>query len=107
MTRIKVTPRKGLQIRHPITLRHLPAEGLEVDDGTFWRRLERSGDVVIQKVAQPATDVSPSGAPELGPDDLQPVTPLTTRDLPPGVPQPAPREHTERRGGTPDSGDDR
>ena len=40
-----VKPAEGLKVRDPISLVHLPAEGAEVPESSFWLRRLRSGDV--------------------------------------------------------------
>lgn len=42
-----VKPREGLMVRHPVTKRHIPEDGIEVSEtDAFWVRRLRSGDVV-------------------------------------------------------------
>jgi hypothetical protein len=41
-----VKPAKGLRVRDPISKLHLPEEGKEVPESTFWIRRLKSGDVV-------------------------------------------------------------
>lgn len=49
---MKIKPALGLKVRHPVTLQHIPADGIEVDaNEAIWIRRLRSGDVV------PVTDV--------------------------------------------------
>jgi hypothetical protein len=47
---MRVKPAAGLKIRNPATGRHLPPEGLEVDDSVYWRRRLAEGDVVRVEV---------------------------------------------------------
>jgi hypothetical protein len=41
-----VKPAKGLRVRDPISKLHLPEDGKEVPESTFWIRRLKSGDVV-------------------------------------------------------------
>lgn len=45
---IYVTPAPGAQVRNPDTgYQPLPPEGAPVQESTYWRQLERMGDVTI------------------------------------------------------------
>lgn len=57
-----------LLIRDPVTKRHLPAEGGDVPETSFWVRRVLSGELI--RIDQPTTG-EPTGR--------EPVTPLTTR----------------------------
>jgi len=37
-------PSSGCTVRDPVTREILPAEGKEIEDGIYWRRLVNSGD---------------------------------------------------------------
>lgn len=39
--------RKGLLVRDPLTMKHVPEKGMEVPDHPYWLRRERDGDIVI------------------------------------------------------------
>jgi hypothetical protein len=41
-----VKPAPGLKVRNPVTKRHLPLEGAEVPESTYWVRRLAAGDVV-------------------------------------------------------------
>lgn len=42
-----VKAKKGLKVRDPKTKRHLPDEGKEVPESSFWLRRLNAGDVVL------------------------------------------------------------
>ncbi len=42
-----VKPKDGLPVRDPATKRHLPAEGKEVPETSYWLRRLKCGDVVL------------------------------------------------------------
>jgi hypothetical protein len=56
---MRVKPRSGLKVRDPLTRMHLPDEGGDVPDDSFWRRRLRSGDVELleDRAAEPAGTV--------------------------------------------------
>ncbi len=59
---IRIVPKPGAPIRHPVTRELLPAAGILVDRiDAHWRRREREGGVTI--TSEPTT----TRAPELGP----------------------------------------
>lgn len=41
-----VKPAPGIRVRDPLSRLHLPEEGKEVPEDSFWTRRLRSGDVV-------------------------------------------------------------
>lgn len=48
MARIYVTPRAGISPRDPLQPdKRIPADGAWREDGVAYRRLERTGDVII------------------------------------------------------------
>jgi len=49
-----VTPETGLKIVDPFKKDFLPPEGREVVDDSYWRRLERDGDVTTGNAVIPA-----------------------------------------------------
>lgn len=44
-----VKPAVGLNVRDPVTKRHLPAEGKEVPESTYWLRRLLAQEVVFAK----------------------------------------------------------
>lgn len=42
-----VRPAEGLQVRDPATKRHIPVEGKEVPESSYWLRRLKCGDVVL------------------------------------------------------------
>lgn len=44
---MRVKPAPGINVRDPISLRHLPEEGKDVPENTYWKRRIKSGDVVL------------------------------------------------------------
>jgi len=42
-----VKPKDGLKVRDPITKRHLPEEGKEVPESTYWVRRLKDGSVIL------------------------------------------------------------
>lgn len=42
-----IKPAKGIKIRDPQTKQHLPDEGKDVVENSFWIRCLQSGDVVL------------------------------------------------------------
>lgn len=62
-TRTTVYPVTGRLVRHPATKQPIPAEGIEVEPDSFWRRRLADGDVSVTKpvpTAQPASDPAPA-----------------------------------------------
>jgi hypothetical protein len=58
---MRVAPRPGLKIRHPVTKQHVPAEGFEMPTKgiavSFFRRRLACGDlVVVVDVKEPIPD---------------------------------------------------
>lgn len=54
-------PALGLKVRHPVTKRHIPDNGIEVSDSPYWARRLACGDVVLSKTNMlPVNDVSDS-----------------------------------------------
>lgn len=49
-----VKPAPGLKVRDPLSRLHLPDEGKEVPEDSFWMRRLRSGDVVRVEPQQQA-----------------------------------------------------
>jgi hypothetical protein len=64
--KIRVTPADGLKVRDPADGKHLPADGKNVEDSSYWRRRATDDDVTIsaaveakasaKKAAKPATE---------------------------------------------------
>lgn len=44
---MKIKPADGRKVRDPHTKQHLPDDGREVLESTYWLRRIRSGDVVL------------------------------------------------------------
>ncbi len=42
-----VKPAPGLKVRDPVSLLHLPEDGKEVPESSYWYRRLRSGDVFL------------------------------------------------------------
>jgi hypothetical protein len=42
---MRVQPKPGVLVRHPVTKQPLPPGGAEVEDSSFWLRRLRDGDV--------------------------------------------------------------
>lgn len=42
-----VKPAAGVMVRDPVSRVHLPVEGREVPESSYWIRCIRSGDVVV------------------------------------------------------------
>ena len=55
-----VKPAEGRKVLRPDTLAHLPAEGAEVPDSTFWHRRLRSGEVELAE--PPTAEAAPAEA---------------------------------------------
>lgn len=56
---IYAKPKPGAHVRNPDTgFQPLPPEGAPVMDSTYWRQLERMGDVTITKGPPPAAAVA-------------------------------------------------
>lgn len=49
-----VKPAPGIKVRDPVSRLHLPEEGREVPENTFWIRRLQSGDVIKVEPQQPA-----------------------------------------------------
>lgn len=50
---MRIKPKPGLKIRHPLTKLPIPAAGIEVaDTDTFWTRRLADGDVVLAEPQQ-------------------------------------------------------
>lgn len=68
MDRIFVKPRAGVKVRYPDPpYVHLPAEGAEVPESSYWVRRLQDGDVeqaapAVIVPAPPTTQPEPSGA---------------------------------------------
>lgn len=45
--RIRIRPVPGLLYRDPVTRQHIPADGVEVELNTAWRRALHRGDVEV------------------------------------------------------------
>jgi hypothetical protein len=45
-------PKKGKKILDPATGEALPADGAEVRDTPYWRRIERRGDITAKRSAE-------------------------------------------------------
>jgi len=43
---MRVKPAPGVKVRDPISKAHIPEEGREVPESSYWIRRVRSGDVV-------------------------------------------------------------
>lgn len=54
-----VKPRKGVKVRDPESKRHLPEEGAEVPENSYWMRRLLDGDVQTADydAAEPADEV--------------------------------------------------
>lgn len=50
--RIFIVPQKGMKVRDPKTLSHLPSSGDWKIDNPYWRRLVRDGDVTIKPASK-------------------------------------------------------
>lgn len=59
-----VLPAAGLKVWDPTRKRHLPAEGSEVSETTYWVRRLRAGDVVLYLPAMVQADQIPDSEPE-------------------------------------------
>jgi hypothetical protein len=46
---MKVKPREGLKVLNPDSRLHLPPEGAEVPETSYWLRRLADGDVVLSK----------------------------------------------------------
>lgn len=46
--RILIKPLNGLMVRNPFTKRNVAPAGEETLDHTYWRRLEKQGDISIE-----------------------------------------------------------
>jgi len=45
---MRVKPRKGVKVRDPVSLRHVPEEGADVPEGdSYWQRRLLDGDLVL------------------------------------------------------------
>lgn len=53
---MRVKPAEGLKVRDPISKLHIPAEGCDVPESSYWVRRIRSGDVVIVPAPVVAVD---------------------------------------------------
>ena len=49
---MRIKPRAGLKIRHPLTKLHISADGIDIQPDTFWTRRLADGDVVEVKEVQ-------------------------------------------------------
>ena len=47
-TRVLVKPAEGRLVRHPQTYEELKAEGIWVENNSYWLRKQKAGDVVIE-----------------------------------------------------------
>lgn len=60
MAMIKVKPAKeGLKVRNPKNMKFIPAEGLLVEESSYWARRLQDGDVVLVQ-EQPAAAPAPA-----------------------------------------------
>ena len=46
ISRLQIRPAVGVKVRDPISLKHIPQEGCEVESSPYWIRRLNSGDVV-------------------------------------------------------------
>lgn len=45
---LRVKPREGIKIRHPVTRQHIPADGIVLRElDTYWERRRMDGDVTV------------------------------------------------------------
>ncbi len=52
---MRVKPRPGLKVRHPLTKQHVPEDGLEIAElDTYWSRRILDGDLVVVDDDKPA-----------------------------------------------------
>lgn len=56
---MRVKPAEGRHVRHPVTKQHIPVEGLEVPEETYWIRRILSGDVVLDPAPAPVVQDNP------------------------------------------------
>jgi hypothetical protein len=56
--KVRLAPRAGVNLRDPVTKRHLPPEGAEVTLSSYWRRRIADGDALPAEA--PATGAAPS-----------------------------------------------
>ena len=48
---IRITPKKGLKVINPDTLKRVPDTGVVIPKmNTFWKRRENDGDITVTKV---------------------------------------------------------
>lgn len=57
-------PRPGLKVRDPISKFHLPADGAEVQESSYWIRRLADGDVVVVNVSNQIPDSDESAQAE-------------------------------------------
>lgn len=43
---MRITPAPGLKVRDPLSKRHIPDEGVEVQESSYWVRRLAAGEVV-------------------------------------------------------------
>lgn len=49
MTTMKVKPAKGVKVRDPKTMKHIPEEGINVEESSYWIRRLNAGDIELVK----------------------------------------------------------
>ena len=48
---IRITPKEGLKVINPETLKRLPKDGIVIRKmDTFWKRREKDGDITVEKL---------------------------------------------------------
>lgn len=52
MNRIFIKPKEGLNVRNPFTKKIVAPAGEEVNEHTYWLRLQKQGDITISEVKE-------------------------------------------------------
>jgi hypothetical protein len=71
---MRVKPAAGRNVRDPITKRHLPTDGADVPESTYWIRRLRDGDVIpcpAPDFSAPQVDPIPDSVVTVVPDSSQ------------------------------------
>ena len=66
---MRIKPRAGLKIRHPLTKLHISADGIDIQPDTFWTRRLADGDIVEVKEVQQTSAMDEVNEPEVAAEE--------------------------------------